>query len=201
MDLAASIKRVPRWAWYTSAGVGIGALALYIVRNRGGGEPTEDETLTSNTEAVTGYPDTYGPSPVPGIVVPSINIPESSSGQQGYLDLHNLYMEGLRDVLDSIGGGAAAAAPAPVLPNPLPVVITGGGAPATARNGVVTAKPTVKPCCLYNGHPLSWWRNPANGRKGGKWRWPGSGYVHSRAFEGNKACDGGGNAPGTKREC
>lgn len=144
MDLTASLQRVPKWAWYTSAGVGIGAVALYVVNNRGdeGTPATGDEGATDTANAgVTGYPDTYGPSPVPGIVVPSINIPESNAGSQGYLELHNLYMEGLRDVLDSIGGGGAAAAPAPVLPSPLPVVITGGGAPSTPRNGVSTVQP------------------------------------------------------------
>jgi hypothetical protein len=42
------------------------------------------------------------------------------------------------------------------------------------------AKPKPK---LFAGKPLSWWQNPANAKKNGKWKWPGSGYVHTRRFE------------------
>lgn len=150
-ELTAAFRRVPKWAWYTSAGVGIGAMALYVVRNRAGTEDPGDTTDTSLGDGTqpTGYPDTFSPSPVPGIVVPDINIPGDTTGESGYLDLHNLYMEGLRDVLDAFGAVQTPAAPAPVI-SPMPTIITGGGVSCTPRNGTHTVQcsPATKkdPC-------------------------------------------------------
>lgn len=203
-DLTASIKRVPRWAWLTSAGVGIGAIGVYTFRNRATGDTEEP---TDPNSAVTGYPTSDAASPVPGIVVPSINLPSDDSGQQGTLDLHNLYVGALTDFFDFIGSTYAMPSPSGLVV-PSDGVGTGGGAPSTSRPGVVTVAPpppqqTVKPCCMYHGHPLSWWRSPSNAKcNNGKWNWPGpGGCKQSRPFEGHQACDGGGNAPGSHREC
>jgi hypothetical protein len=201
---AQALKHVPKWAWYTSAGVGIGATVLYVVRNRGDSTPADATTLTEDGTAVTGSPDAFSPSPVPGIVVPNVVVGDTGSGQtsQGVLELHNMYMEGLRDVLDSMGSVATLAAPVtPTIPDTLNVVLTGGGVPSTARTGTTVVQPPnpQKKCCLYHGHPLSYWRKQ---KKGGKFKWPGDAtYKRPHEFRGNLKCDGGGTAPGTKKEC
>lgn len=203
MVLTDSLKRVPRWAWYTSAGVAIGGAAIYAFRNRD--TPAEDEP--SSDAAVTGYPDQFGASPmgVPGIVVPDINIPEGSAGESGWMELHNTYLSGLQTMLDTLTNRPVIE-PSPSEPVPVQVTITptGGGAASEPRNGVVAVAPPASQarpqpaCCKWGGHPLSWWRNPNHNRRNGKWRWPGGGgFTHSRAFEGHKACDTGSHS----RQC
>lgn len=203
-DITTAFKRVPRWAWLTSAGVAIGGIAAYTLRNRGEAESEE----TADDAAITGYPGSMASSPVPGIVVPDINIPESGSGEQGWMEMHNAYLQGIQTMFDTLLNRPFIEAPSAVAPVATEIAPTGGGVASGERGGVVTAQPppsqqpTPRPCCLYNGHPLSWWRNPNHNRRNNKWRWPdGAGYIHTRAFEGHKACDGGGSAGGSKREC
>lgn len=203
-DLTASLKRVPRWAWLTSAGVAIGGVAVYTVRNRAGIEDA-DATATGDESAITGYPDGGMASPVPGIVVPDINLGGDTAGESGYLDLHNAYLSGLQTLLDTLTTRPYIE-PSPASPVPVQVTITptGGGAASTPRNGVVTApKPAsqTRPCRTYKGHTLSWWRSARNAKcKNGKWNWPGpGGCSHTVPFRGNQPCDGG-NC-GQKRDC
>ena len=206
MALQDMFKRVPRWAWLTSAGVAIGGVAAYAVKNRAA--PADSEEEPSADAAVTGYGDGMGPSPVPGIVVPDINIPENTTGESGWMEMHNIYLQGIQQMFDTLTSRPVIEAPSGVAPVPVEIAPTGGGAASEERNGVVTAArppsqtPAAKPCCQYDGHPLSWWRNANHNRRGGKWRWPGGGgFKHSRAFEGHRACDGGGSAGQSKREC
>lgn len=213
-DVSAAIKRVPKWAWLTSGGVAIGGIAAYTLHNRKG---VEDPAATDNADpnaAVTGYPTSSAPSPVPGIVVPDVNVVGGGDGQSN-IDLTTTYLDAIQALFDELLGRPAAV-PSPATPTPVvhAPVVTGGGVPTTPRPGVVVAQPPPahipppvaparKPCCTYAGHPLSWWHNPTHARRHGKWNWPfdTKGYVHSKPFAGRHACDGGGTAGGSKREC
>lgn len=140
-DLTTALKRVPRWAWFTSAGVAIGAIVLYTIRNRAGVEEPSEEGDP------TGYPDSYYPSPsgAPGIVVPDINIPGNASGEQGGLALQEMYLGALSEILASIGNNN----PPPVAADPQPIVYVlpagGGGVPSESVGGVVTVAPPPAP--------------------------------------------------------
>lgn len=62
----------------------------------------------------------------------------------------------------------------------------GGSAPAPGSGGGSGGGGGGGGQRLWGGHPLSWWQNPANAKRNGKWKWPGGGgYIHSRHFNGN----------------
>lgn len=140
LDLTATLRRVPRWAWFVSAGVGLGGIAYYIVANRAGVE--DDTTAEAGDSSPTGSPDTFSPSPVPGIVVPDINFPETGDVSQGTAEMHALYIGAVQDILDSFGSAQAPAAPAPVVVQPQSI-ITGGGVACTPRNGTSVVQCTA----------------------------------------------------------
>lgn len=222
MSIVDSVKRAPRWAWLTAAGVGLGAGAVKLYRDRDA-EPGE---LVAGE--VQGAPDAIGtaPSPIagaPGIVVPPVIMggggSETPSGFPdflgaigdvfaGYTGLLQLVVGGnqalLGGAIDNLGSIAQAGGPpGQAVQNPTPVVVTvpvPQAAPAPLPAPAPAPAPAPKPCCLYNGRPLTYWQQ--NRGNNGKWGWPdGQGYSHSRPFEGNKACDGGGTAGGSKRDC
>lgn len=99
MAITDILKRVPKWAWWTSGGVAGGAVLIYVVRNRNA--PEEEEAAE---DAITGEA-AYGehPSPMPGIVVPPV---VTSGGQEagavGFAQLHELYIGATGTVLDTI---------------------------------------------------------------------------------------------------
>lgn len=149
MDLAASLRGVPQWAWYTSAGVAIAGVGIYTFRNR-----ATDEDPGSSEEEPVGYGESSTPSPIPGIVVPDINFPADNSGQQGFTDLHTSYITGLEQLMALYRDQAQqpppeAAIPIVQLPDFLDSItaITGGGAASSpGPAGVVTvAPPKSKP--------------------------------------------------------
>lgn len=232
MSIIESVKRAPRWAWVTAAGIGIGAGAIKLYRDRDA-EAAEltAETVSGAPGAIgTAAPASAG---APGVVIPPVIIGGNESDPNvGVPVLQDLYVGALQDIFSGFGGlvammsgqqhellmsswgslqsiAEAGGAPGRADQNPSPVVVhvpAGQPAPvplpAPPRPGPAPAPPQ-KPCCVYNGHPLSWWQNASHNRRNGRWRWPdGSGqFKHTRKFAGHKACDGGGTADGSKREC
>lgn len=229
MSFVQRIKTLPKWAWWTTGGVTIGAVALKVYGDRA---KPDDTAVAGEGEPVgdtgPGYtqPATSGGSP-PGVIVPPIITPGNAdtasdvagaiaglfggaftdltgllgsvvSGQQANIDsLIGQHGQTNDAIIDLVAG--AGGAPQPVAVTPTPVIVQ---APPPAAPPVAAAPAAPKPCCTYSGHTLSWWQNPANAKRSTGWRWPGeSSYKHSRAFEGHQACDGGGTAGGSKRDC
>lgn len=226
MSILDSVKRAPRWAWWTVGGVTLGAAALKVYKDRAAPDPeveaTEGET-PGDIYSGSQQPATAGGSP-PGVIVPPVIVP-NDGGSAGDIagaiggvlggaftdltgalvgivggtqsNIETLITQGGQTnaaIIDALANGGPA--PQPVMVNPTPVIVQ---APPPAAPPVAVAPAPPKPCCLYNGRPLSYWRQ---NQRNGKWGWPdGQGYIHTRAFEGNKACDGGGSAPGDHREC
>lgn len=228
VNIAQRIKSLPKWAWWTTGGVTIGAVALKVYGDRAkpadvavgtDGEPVGD-TYGNSTQ-----PATTGSSP-PGVIVPPIIVPANAdsasdiagaisglfgesfnglvglvgqvvTGQQGNMD-SLIYQGGQTNeaIIGLIAGAGGAPEPASMVPTPVIVM-----APPPPSPPVATAPAGPKPCCHYSGHTLSWWQNAANARTSKGWRWPDGSTGHSRAFEGHSACDGGGTAGGSKRDC
>jgi hypothetical protein len=105
--IAGLVKRAPKWAWVTAAGVGIGGVAVYTVKNRAA--PPSDGTTDGSTDTI-GDPPTqlWDSSPVPGIVVPPIVTPGGGDTNVGVTDLQNLYIDATGRTLDLLAGGFGA---------------------------------------------------------------------------------------------
>ena len=72
------IKRAPKWAWLTGAGVGAGVIGLHLWRNRAA---PADNSQTASTVGDGTVPGSTGSSPTPVIVPPVINqTPSDSNG-------------------------------------------------------------------------------------------------------------------------
>lgn len=82
MAITNTIKRAPRWAWYTAGGVGLGAIALKFYNNRD--KPESDQTTANEGDMYAG--GIGAASPAYGIVTPSIVPVESSPDPSGLLD-------------------------------------------------------------------------------------------------------------------
>lgn len=213
------LKRAPKWAWVTVAGVGIGAIAIKMYDDRGDdagvtegtgpGVGGEEGTVVGGGMAggggATGIivpPVINQPNPdamIPGLDLITGVVSDLSAGWEALLGPIISNQAAINDVVvDAIAN--AGGPPGAVLGNPTPVTI-----PVTVTQAPPPAAPTrpgPKPCCLYNGHPLSWWHKASENRRHGRWRWPdGQGFIHTRRFAGHKACDGGGSAGSSKREC
>lgn len=105
--VTSGFKRAPRWAWYVVAGVGLGGAAIQLYRRRG------ERTEALQGEIVEG--DANGqyvgnnPSPMPGIVVPPVIIPQQQTDQfAGVLPLQELYIGAVGDIIQGwqdVAGG------------------------------------------------------------------------------------------------
>lgn len=111
MKLPATIKRVPKWAWYTSGGIvlGYGAIHLYNNRTTADAEATSEDTTTAGGTATGVVPSSNG-----GIIVPPVVMSggDTESGGTGLADLQALYMGGTEQLIggyqtfaDQLSGG------------------------------------------------------------------------------------------------
>jgi hypothetical protein len=102
MDLSA-IKRAPRWAWVTAAGIGIGAAGVKLYKNRA--KPaSEQATTTSDGSALdaVGNPlPTSSGNPVATIVPPVIIGGQTADPNAGVGELQALYISGVQTLVDS----------------------------------------------------------------------------------------------------
>lgn len=104
MAITDSIKHAPRWAWYTAAGVGVGAAGLKLWKGRASDAPTQEATdadptgngvAAANGSVLTGSPT--------AVVVPSI-VTGGDSGDNGALtDMMSLWIGAVHDTVDQLG--------------------------------------------------------------------------------------------------
>lgn len=86
--ITGGLKKAPKWAWYVVAGIGFGGGAIMLFRAR------EARTAALNATVTQGDPSqsTVGvnPSPIPGIVVPPVIIPQQQNDNGNALILSAL---------------------------------------------------------------------------------------------------------------
>jgi hypothetical protein len=107
MDVTNSIKRAPRWAWYTAAGVGVGAAALKLYKGRAADSPTQaasDATAagTYGTPILTASPTSVITPPVVGV--------SQGSDDGSLLDMMQLYIGAVGSTIDQLSGVYAPVA-------------------------------------------------------------------------------------------
>lgn len=94
MDALKGLKRAPKWTWYIVAGIGLGGVAITILKGRQA--KTDAAPITDGTDPGVGL----NPSPQPGIVVPPVIIPsDSSDPMAGVLPLQELYISSIGQVV------------------------------------------------------------------------------------------------------
>lgn len=207
-------KKIPKKLWLGAIALGavLGVAWLWSNRNK----PVEDEGSEGELVEVDPYENGQSaymyPGGVPGMMYAGSGGGYMVGGSENQLDW-SPFFDALQEYLDSIQPPPAPVPapvpvrpPAPAVPPPAPAPPPRPPSPAPppASPRPPQPPPQQKRCCTYRGKRLSWWQNPSENRRNGKWRWPdGTGrFNHSRAFGGNKACDQGGNAPSaTLREC
>lgn len=105
MNLTSSIKRAPKWAWYTAGGLGVAAAGVKVWKNRGGkgDEPIENvpgQEVGENSPG--GYSGGYvGGGGAPGVIVPPVIIPQQNNDNGGLAGLTELYMDGVGSVFSA----------------------------------------------------------------------------------------------------
>ncbi len=153
MELVNTIKRAPRWAWVTAAGIGLGAagIKLWTNRNKPDSTAVADEVLDPSLP----YPvPTSTGNPVATIVPPVIIGQQSGDNGMGLVSsLHDAYISGVGNLIQSyqdvwgpvqtaqmalLGGHAqtiqdlAIAGAAPSSATPMPEVLQPFAAPVAA---------------------------------------------------------------------
>src|SRR6266496_3741030 len=89
------LKRVPKWAWYTSAGVAVAGVVIYSIQHRK--QVAVDAASDTNPDATGAVGSPY--ANIPGVV--TIPVAEPSSGEGSYGE----FATGLQgNFFDAIGG-------------------------------------------------------------------------------------------------
>ena len=101
MSITDTIKRAPRWAWITVAGVGIGAGAIRLWQNRA--NPADSTSTDTVAPGDSEYVGSAG-SPMPGIVVPPVIIGGTDQGAPGLDALQELYFSGVGTLIQGFQG-------------------------------------------------------------------------------------------------
>lgn len=103
MDLSV-IKRAPRWAWVTAAGVGIGAAGIKLYKNRAKPAGETGSATASDGSALDSLgnplPTTTG-NPVATIVPPVIIGGQGADTNAGVGELQGLYLGAVQNIIDS----------------------------------------------------------------------------------------------------
>lgn len=96
MELAGAIKRAPRWAWVTAAGIGLGAAGIKLWTNRG----KEPESATATEVTADGVPlPTSTGNPIATIVPPVIIGQGTGDQNSGLGMLQEAYFSALGGVI------------------------------------------------------------------------------------------------------
>jgi len=146
--LTSSLKRAPKWAWFTAAGVGLGAAAIKVFHDRD--KPAEEiETTAGN---VIGSPYTgVAASPLPTTVVPPVIIPSQNDQNAGVPVLQELYVNSMKDVLsswESLTGPLLTTVTQVAMearPQALQALAMAGGPPVAQASPVIVVNPTPQP--------------------------------------------------------
>lgn len=162
MDIAARIKKAPRWAWYTAGGVAVGAGAIRLWRNRttsDGETPLED---SGAAPVEIGQQPQYGVAPggAGSVIVPPIitNVPSTEAGVGEGVTAGVGAVATIVDSFGAIVGGALATQSDTIQSligsgnqygeSIMGFLANAGSAPAPAAQQptpVITPTPTAKP--------------------------------------------------------
>ena len=189
MDITGTVKKAPKWAWYTVGGVALGAGALRIWKSRTTSSSADSTTANDATPNTSDMGNlnygTAGASPS-GVIVPPVIVSGGGSSDQGgtgLADLQGTYLGGVDALLasfqglfDSVGGlvvdqngsiiDLATAGSAPLPASSQPVVVatpTPVPAPSPAPSPVATgssSQPTTTSAACPGSYPH---HNPKNG--------------------------------------
>lgn len=102
MSLVDSVKRAPRWAWVTAAGLGIGAAGIKLWNGRDAEQ--SNATVGTQVDPITGYPIAPTNSvanPVATIVPPVIIGNDGGDSMAGVGALQDLYTSAVQGLLSS----------------------------------------------------------------------------------------------------
>lgn len=147
--LTNSIKRAPKWTWYTATGLGLGAVAIKFYQNRGG---KQDQPITNEIGSEVGslQGTTSGGTP-PGVIVPPVILGGSGSDPNlGVGPLQDLFMSGAQSIF---GAWEAMVGPLQTTQSSLLMSSTdtisqialAGAAPQSVGTPVVSAPPIPQP--------------------------------------------------------
>lgn len=141
-----SLKRAPKWAWWTAGGLAIGGAGIKLWRDRAKPEDAAADPASITGEAVS----VGGGAPGAGVIVPPVIIPASDDGTSQVVGLFAEISDAWQSVLGSALGvdDAYAAVYMPVA-DLLPTLITqnaNAGGPPPAGNVIVNIpQPTPAP--------------------------------------------------------
>jgi hypothetical protein len=144
MALTTSIKRAPRWAWYTAGGIGLGAVAIQVYRRRA------VETLTpgdaTNDAQVIGTPGGGSAAPSPVITPPVIIAPNQDSPD--FAGMFAIFGDALNNTIATVGQlatgdqGITTMAVVGGLDLARESIASAGQAPAPAATPIIVQVPT-----------------------------------------------------------
>jgi hypothetical protein len=99
MGLTDSLKRAPKWTWYTAAGLGLGGIAIRLYQNRGG---RLDQPITNEVgEEIGGIGGMTSGGTPPGIIVPPVILGSQGDPNIGVGPLQELFVGGTQSLLSS----------------------------------------------------------------------------------------------------
>lgn len=102
MNLTATVKRAPKWAWYASGGIAIGVVGIEVWKRRATDTPAPADA-TNDATVVGGATGSAAPSPV---ITPPVIIPPSGDSPD-YTGIFDVFGNALSTAMGTIGGLAA----------------------------------------------------------------------------------------------
>src|SRR3954451_21404257 len=99
----ATIKRAPKWAWYTVAGVAVGGTAIKLYANRDA--PTAEQVASEDGEGIGDGTTAVSGSPTPVIVPPVlVGNDQGDAVPGGVGQLHDTYIGAIGGLLNESTG-------------------------------------------------------------------------------------------------
>lgn len=112
MQLTDTIKRAPRWAWVTAAGIGLGAAGIKLWNNRDA--PASEAEAALIEDPTSPYPTLVPQSGNPGIIVPPVivqgNSADDNAGVPALQDAYLGALGGLMGAYQDVWGPVQTAA-------------------------------------------------------------------------------------------
>jgi hypothetical protein len=102
--LTDTLKRAPRWAWWTVGGVAVGGAAIKVWQDRA---KPEGEDGPADPTATGGAVSVGGGAPGAGVIVPPVIIPAQDDGSSNFVPL----LTAIPQVYSDVYGGAVGLIP------------------------------------------------------------------------------------------
>lgn len=153
MAITTSLKRAPKWAWWTVGGLAVGGIGIRLWQDRA--KPADE---TQAGEVVGGVPVMGGGAP--GVIVPPVIIPPSDDGSSNLVPLMDLFTSAIQSVTggwqDVLGGALGVDEAYGQVYNPVLSLIPGlvqnieslasaGGPPDAGQTPVIVNVPMPAP--------------------------------------------------------